>query len=117
MTYTFHKNNEDDIMSINDRIKREEQIIYDLENHIIELEKMKKQTYIDMIQNHGSSMLISMANNMSICSKIKNIKDMIICEQKELEKEKYYLNNAMNSKLKKRKHEEIDINKPENSDM
>ena len=117
MTYTFNKNNEDDIMSITDRIKREEQIIYDLENHIIELEKLKKQSYTDMIMHSGSNMLISMSTNLGICHQIANIRDMILCEKKQLEQEKYYLNNAMDSKLKKRKHEEIEINKPENSDM
>ena len=117
MSYSFNKNNEDDIMSISDRIKREEQIIIDLEIYIKQLEILKKQSFTDMIYNHDSKMLISMSVNHGICHQISHLKDMIKCEQKQLEKEKYYLDNAMNSKLKKRKHEEIDINKPENSDM
>ena len=117
MIYTFNKNNIDDIMSITDRIKREEQIIYDLENHIIELEKLKKQSYTDMIMHSGSNMLISMSTNSAICYQISNIREIIMCEERQLEQEKYYLNNAMNNKLKKRKHDEIEFSKPENSDM
>ena len=116
MSYSFHKNNEDDIKNITDRINDKLKIILDLQNYIDQLEILKKQSYTDMIRNSGSSMLISMSINYGIYHQISHLLDMIMCEQKQLEKEKYYLNNAMNS-IKKRKYSEIEINKPENSDM
>ena len=55
--------------------------------------KNKKQSYTDMIMNNGSQMMISMSVNHGIYHQISHIKEMIMCEQKQIEKEKYYLNN------------------------